>query len=276
MTLWCSKTRLQSWHFLSWWPRLTGGVCLCALILFLSGCNTSAIYQDNLYNPPVYWGRHVVQQGDTMYSVAWRYGRNYKELAAANHIPPPYNIYPGEVIRLDVRASSSQIASNDSDRSNPAGSRSQSAEKSPRPQEKTSSRNITLQTKHYTAAHIRWQWPHVGPIIAQYSLSGHVNKGIDIAGQLGDPVHAAADGEVVYAGSGLLGYGELVIINHNEHYLSAYAHNSKILVKEGERIRAGQVIARMGATGAKRVELHFEIRRDGQPVNPERYLPPRK
>nr|WP_227519873.1 peptidoglycan DD-metalloendopeptidase family protein [Mangrovitalea sediminis] len=107
-------------------------------------------------------------------------------------------------------------------------------------------------------------------------MSGHVNKGIDIAGQLGDPVHAAADGEVVYAGSGLLGYGELVIINHNEHYLSAYAHNSKILVKEGERIRAGQVIARMGATGAKRVELHFEIRRDGQPVNPERYLPPRK
>lgn len=275
MTLWCSKTRQRSRRLASWWPPLLRGACLCVLVLFLTACNSAAIYQDDLYNPPVYWGRHVVQQGDTMYSIAWRYGRNYKELAAANHIPPPYEIHPGEVIRLDLRASETQIENNDSRASHPVDSAPRTAQTRRLSSEKTSSRNIPLQTKRYTAAHIQWRWPHVGPIIAKYSMSGHVNKGIDIAGQLGDPVHAAADGEVVYAGSGLLGYGELIIINHNEHYLSAYAHNSKILVKEGETIHAGQVIARMGATGAKRVELHFEIRKDGQPVDPERYLPPR-
>ncbi|WP_369602242.1 peptidoglycan DD-metalloendopeptidase family protein [Hahella sp. SMD15-11] len=104
-------------------------------------------------------------------------------------------------------------------------------------------------------------------------MRGKINKGIDIAGRIGDPVRAAADGEVVYAGSGLLGYGNLVIINHNEHYLSAYAHNRRILVKEGERVKAGQVIAELGATGTRTPKLHFEIRRDGKPVDPLKYLP---
>ena len=100
-----------------------------------------------------------------------------------------------------------------------------------------------------------------------------MNKGIDIAGQLGQPVKAAANGSVVYAGRGLLGYGDMIIIKHNETYLSAYAHNSRLLVKEGDQVKAGQTIAEMGSTGSDRVKLHFEIRRRGQPVDPLGYLP---
>eukprot|EP00389_Voromonas_pontica_P000884 GDKH01001308.1.p1 GENE.GDKH01001308.1~~GDKH01001308.1.p1 ORF type:complete len:108 (-),score=20.05 GDKH01001308.1:316-639(-) len=105
--------------------------------------------------------------------------------------------------------------------------------------------------------------------------SGKVNKGIDIAGKAGDSVRAAASGNVVYAGSGLLGYGNLIIVNHNEHYLSAYAHNRKILVQEGEDVKAGQVIAELGNSGTDRPKLHFEIRKNGNPVDPAHYLPAR-
>lgn len=123
-------------------------------------------------------------------------------------------------------------------------------------------------------AGINWRWPHGGTVIAGYSTSGKVNKGIDIAGQAGDAVRAAASGNVVYAGNGLLGYGNLIIVNHNEHYLSAYAHNRKILVQEGEDVTAGQVIAELGSSGAERPMLHFEIRKNGNPVDPLHYLPP--
>jgi lipoprotein NlpD len=124
-------------------------------------------------------------------------------------------------------------------------------------------------------ASIEWRWPHVGTVIAAYSTSGKVNKGIDIAGNPGDSVRAAASGNVVYAGDGLLGYGNLVIVNHNEHYLSAYAHNRKVLVREGEDVTAGQKIAELGSSGTDRPKLHFEIRKNGNPVNPVPYLPPR-
>jgi lipoprotein NlpD len=112
-------------------------------------------------------------------------------------------------------------------------------------------------------------------VLASYSTSGKVNKGLDIAGNPGDPVRAAAGGQVVYAGSGLLGYGNLIIVNHDEHYLSAYAHNRKILVQEGEDVKAGQVIAELGSSGADRPKLHFEIRKNGNPVDPMGYLPSR-
>src|SRR5690606_28082234 len=120
-----------------------------------------------------------------------------------------------------------------------------------------------------------WQWPAQGQIIARFQSNGSLNKGIDIAGQLGQPVKAAANGTVVYAGRGLLGYGDMIIIKHDETYLSAYAHNSRLLVKEGEQVRTGQTIAEMGNTGTDRVKLHFEIRRRGQPVDPLGYLPKR-
>lgn len=120
-----------------------------------------------------------------------------------------------------------------------------------------------------------WSWPAKGSVIERYSLTGSINKGIDLSGRLGEPVYAAADGEVVYSGAGIVGYRNLIIIKHNEVYLSAYAHNSKLLVREGQRAKAGQKIAEIGSTGASRDKLHFEIRRSGKPVNPLQYLPKR-
>jgi len=108
-------------------------------------------------------------------------------------------------------------------------------------------------------------------VIGTFSQTGR--RGIDIAGELGQPIYAASDGKVVYSGSGLIGYGRLIIVKHNKRFLSAYAHNNKILVKEGETVTGGQRIAEMGRSGAKRVMLHFEIRRDGKPTDPIRYLP---
>jgi lipoprotein NlpD len=123
---------------------------------------------------------------------------------------------------------------------------------------------------------ITWQWPASGKILGGFQAgSGGDGAGVDIAGNVGDPVRAAASGTVVYSGNGLIGYGELIIIKHNDTYLSAYGHNSRRLVKEGDRVGAGQEIALMGASGAPRVELHFEIRKDGKPVDPLGYLPSR-
>jgi lipoprotein NlpD len=120
-----------------------------------------------------------------------------------------------------------------------------------------------------------WRWPGKGALIGSYVAGDQTRQGIDIAGTAGDPVLAAADGEVVYSGNGLLGYGELIIVKHNASFLSAYGHNRKRLVQEGDRIRAGQQIAEMGSSASSRDELHFEIRKNGKPVNPLDYLPAR-
>ena len=118
---------------------------------------------------------------------------------------------------------------------------------------------------------IAWIWPSNGPVVAGYDALK--NKGLAIAGRAGDPVIAAADGVVVYAGSGLRGYGNLVILKHNNTYLTAYAHNQTLLVKEDQPVRKGQKIAEMGNSDADRVKLHFEVRKNGTPVDPMRYLP---
>ena len=226
----------------------------------------------------MYFGQHVVQSGDTLYRIAWRYGRGLKELAAANNIDSPYLIVPGQKINLEKSPSYKEKSLKKKEtkqftKNNVTKSKESVNER----------KNVTEHKKYKNFKNIKWKWPHLGPIIAKYysRSSGNLdglaqgvpNKGIDISGQLGDPIFAAADGEVVYAGNGLLGYGNLVIINHNEHYLSAYAHSRKILVKEGQIIKIGQKIAEMGSSESQQVKLHFEIRRDGQPVDPLKYLP---
>ncbi|WP_250654755.1 peptidoglycan DD-metalloendopeptidase family protein [Alkalimarinus coralli] len=243
------------------------------IAISLSACNSSGIYQDKNFNPPVYFGSHKVTKGDTMYSIAWRYGRDYKELADANKIPPPYVIAIGQRIRLDLKGSVPKAKK----KSRVATHKKTTPRKKPTKSKPTvtAKKNTRVSTKSKTVKGVNWHWPHLGQIIARYSSTGNNNKGIDIAGNLGDSVFSAARGEVVYAGSGLLGYGKLIIINHNQHYLSAYAHNDQILVKEGQKIKQGQKIAEMGNTGTNRTKLHFEIRRDGKPVNPLNYLPKR-
>ena len=125
------------------------------------------------------------------------------------------------------------------------------------------------------ASSLAWQWPAQGSVVGTYAAGDPTRQGVDIAGKEGQPVRAAADGVVVYSGAGLVGYGELIIIKHDEHWLSAYGHNRARLVNEGRRVKAGDVIAEMGHSGAARDMLHFEIRLDGKPVDPERSLPPR-
>jgi len=122
---------------------------------------------------------------------------------------------------------------------------------------------------------IAWRWPNGGKVIGTYVAGDQTKQGVDIAGSAGDPVQAAADGEVVYSGNGLLGYGELIIVKHNASFLSAYGHNRKRLVAEGDKVRAGQQIAEMGSSASSRDELHFEIRKNGKPVNPLDFLPVR-
>lgn len=252
------------------------------LLLGLSACNSPAIYQDASFNPPVYFGTHVVREGETLYSIAWRYGRNYRELAAVNGISAPYRIYPGQRINLEIPEGfrfppeEPKVAKvTQAPPAAPAPKRTVTA-----PAKKETKVNKKTQREpaprpSVASGKIEWRWPGTGPIIDTFSAAGRINNGIDIGGSIGDPVHAAASGEVVYAGSGLLGYGQLVIIAHNEQFISAYAHNHRILVKEGEIVSAGQKIAEVGSSGANRPKLHFEIRKDGKPVNPLNYLPKR-
>jgi lipoprotein NlpD len=122
---------------------------------------------------------------------------------------------------------------------------------------------------------LAWSWPTAGAATVVAGFDEQRNKGLDIAGKAGDPVLASADGRVVYAGAGLRGYGNLIILKHNNTFLSAYAHNQTLLVKEDQSVRKGQKIAEMGSSDADRVKLHFEIRRQGKPVDPARYLPAR-
>ena len=228
---------------------------------------------------------HYVNRGETLFSLAWRYGLDYRQLARHNRINPPYTIYPQQKIRLNLAANSTgAVAPTPEISTAPTGS----AEKVPAPKitppalantrtrsEIKAPKKAPVSPPAVLAGAPQWRWPAEGLVLSAYAGNRGLNKGIDIAGNLGQPVFAAASGQIVYAGSGLRGYGKLLIIKHNETFLSAYAHNDHLLVKEGEMVKVGQKIADMGSSGTDRVKLHFEIRREGQPVDPMRYLPRR-
>nr|WP_322978691.1 peptidoglycan DD-metalloendopeptidase family protein [Pseudomonas sp. C11] len=233
---------------------------------------------------PVRTGHYVVQRGDTLYSIAFRFGWDWKALAAHNGLRDPYLIRVGQVIRFDNRqASGSPVVasapSNPAPQAPPSQPVSQpvvvTAPVATAPKQPVASTPATTPVTPVTRSATGWAWPTQGAVISRFSSNGSLNKGIDIAGELGQPVLAASDGSVVYAGSGLRGYGELVIIKHSDTYVSAYGHNRRLLVREGQQVKAGQRIAEMGSTGADRVKLHFEIRRQGKPVDPLQYLPNR-
>ena len=213
--------------------------------------------------PPGYSapGLYRVKKGDTLYSIAFRYGLDYKSLARLNGIGPPYVIYVDQMIKLRGTA---RLPEKDS-----GPTKTEKRQNRPSPVAKTPA------IKTPTAPVSAWRWPLKGNIIKPFSLKQPVNKGIDIAGKKGDKVVAAADGAVVYAGGNLRGYGKLVIIKHNDTFLSAYGNNASLLVKEGETVKAGKAIARVGSSSTDVEMLHFEIRVDGKPVDPLRYLPGR-
>jgi lipoprotein NlpD len=232
--------------------RLRAVLWLCAA---LAGCGA-----------PVY---HAVKPDETLYSISFRYGQDFRDVARWNGIAPPYTVRAGQVLRVAP----------------PLG---KAARAHPEPPERPAVQETeggvrvipleprTEPAKPPPAAGLTWQWPAQGSY-RRTSDTKSGSRGLDIAGARGAPVLAAADGRVVYGGSGLAHYGNLLIIKHDEHYLSAYAHNERLLVHEGDTVKAGQPVAEMGSsgTGTNTVKLHFEIRLDGEPVDPLRYLPPR-
>lgn len=227
---------------------------------------------------------HIVIPGDTLFSIAWRYGLKYEALAAHNGIKPPYVIRPSQIIRLDVlppkvtQANKPLIKSTTSTQKTitkaPAKSFPTQTRSGVSQIKKTPSVTATQQKSQPTGTPL-WRWPASGVFLSSFQSNSGLNKGIDIGGKLGEPVLAAAAGKVVYSGSGLRGYGKLLIVKHNDTFLSAYAHNNILRVKEGDFVKAGQIIAEMGSSGTDRVKLHFEIRREGTPVDPMKFLPRR-
>lgn len=209
---------------------------------------------------------YTVKRGDTLAAIAWGARIDWRKLAAWNNIRSPYTIVPGQVIKL--RAPSRVNLVTKPPRVKPQPRRST---REPAP----NSKPVPTTPKRASATReaLRWDWPASGEVLAVASQKDTVNKGVQIRGKLGQSIRAAESGHVVYSGSGLIGYGQLIILKHNDKYLSAYGHNRKILVKEGEQVTKGDRIAEMGASNGGRPLLHFEIRRDGKPVDPLKLLP---
>ncbi|WP_426141337.1 peptidoglycan DD-metalloendopeptidase family protein [Pseudomonas sp. DWP3-1-2] len=283
-----SRTVIRQRMFSKCFQRLLTGIVLSVLLV---GCSSTPSGGARVVDrnaapsrPTVTTGQYVVRRGDTLYSIAFRYGWDYKALAARNRIPEPFTIRPGQTIRFDGRSGSSSVAT----AARPGAVTSTSTTTSSSGSVKTTvmSKSVSVvpvvipssddkQTSPAGRSPTGWTWPSNGVLIGKFSSNGSLNKGIDIAGDLGQPVLAASDGSVVYAGSGLRGYGELIIIKHSDTYVSAYGHNRRLMVREGQQVKAGQTIAEMGSTGTDRVKLHFEIRRQGKPVDPLQFLPRR-
>jgi lipoprotein NlpD len=233
-------------------------------------------------------GFYTVKVGDTIARIALEHGYNWRDIVRWNNLTNADVIEPGQVLRvapppsevavakplppptkvetrpLDPRATSAAPGA-----SAPGAAPPVATPAPPAPMSGASAPPVREGDDD-----INWMWPASGPVIANFDEARHA-KGLVIAGKAGDPVLAAADGRVVYAGSGLRGYGNLVIVKHNATYLTAYAHNQTVLVKEDQVVRRGQKIAEMGSSDAERVQLHFEIRRQGKPIDPAKLLPPR-
>ena len=261
--------------------RLTTFAGVIALLLataMLTSCGTARVVRGpGVRHPmsspvrvsaPRYGETAVVQRGETLYHIATGHGISALDLAMWNEVPPPYTIHPGQRLRLYpadrvVPRSSGNVVPLRPVASavRPASRASVVATPAPPPVAAPSASPFT------------WLWPAEGALAGRYVPGEPTQQGIDIAGQAGQPVRAAADGVVVYSGSGLVGYGELVIVKHNDAWLSAYGHNRARKVNEGQIVKAGQQIAEMGHSGAARDMLHFEIRYNGKPVDPLQYLP---
>ncbi|MEO4208910.1 peptidoglycan DD-metalloendopeptidase family protein [Acinetobacter pittii] len=220
---------------------------------------------------------YTVRSGDTLSGIAMRYGLDYISIAEMNDIAPPYRIYVNQSLRLkkgsSPRTVSTQVMAQPEQikRQTIALPTTQPVTPVTQPTTTAPSTSTTV-TSVAPNSSLRWIKPTNGPVIQGFNLANNV-KGIRYGGNQGDPIYAAADGQVVYAADGLKEYGNLVLIKHIDGYISAYAHNSKMFVKSGDNITAGQKIAEMGSTGASQVMLEFQIRLDGKPINPINLLP---
>jgi lipoprotein NlpD len=214
---------------------------------------------------------YIVKKGETLYSIAWRSGIDVREIASINKISPPYEIFPEQKLKL-INKLASTVKKKLPKRNTYI--EKQKVVKKPVAQIKNQAYGeIVVEKQIDIDQKVRkWIWPTKGKVITHFSSTQQISKGINIAGKRGQPVLSTANGIVVYAGDALSGYGKLIIVKHNDDYLSAYAHNDHILVKEQQTVKAGDKIAKMGSTDAERVMLHFEVRFRGKSVNPMKYL----
>ncbi|EPJ43834.1 MAG: hypothetical protein OFPII_39550 [Osedax symbiont Rs1] len=229
-----------------------------------------------------------VKAGDTLYSIAWKYGLDFKQLAKNNGIGVNYLIRNDQLLIVSSTTGKRQASSYRDSKINSANKLLENRDKNkkiirhnvknktekllklPRKSPRKIKKSTSYKQGQQRLSKVRWQWPTKGLLIDKFSRE---NKGLNLAGKTGDSVFAAASGKVVYAGNGIIGYGNLIIIKHSQQYLSAYAHNSVILIKEQATVKAGVKIAEIGSSGTIKTILHFEIREDGKPVNPLKYLP---
>jgi len=264
-------------------------ILVVLLLFFITACSGPVVRPpviDHGIKPVWVPKYHRVKRGDTLYSIAWQYGRDIAQIARWNNIKAPYTIYVDQKLLLQpgtaaVITSKNKRESSNKQVSNKAVTKNKIRYTKPKTSAHDLSKNKNINKKAVKnnefnhVGKVRWQWPVAGRLLRKFNKKTSGKKGIAIAGQSGTVIQAAAAGKVVYSGSGLVGYGRLIIIMHSKTYLSAYAHNSKLLVGEGDLIKAGQEIALMGHSGTQRTMLHFEIRRNGKPVDPLRYLPRR-
>ena len=215
--------------------------------LTIASCGGGSTWQDE---PDT----HIVRKGETLFSIAWRYGKDAKTLARWNRLGDGSLIHPGQAIRLTPPSGS--------------GSRATTNRRSSQPPPKPLPR-IPAQPSP------KWVWPTPGRINVEFGAKPGSGTGVLINGKTGQPIIAAASGRVVYAGGGLIGYGRLIILKHNDTYLSAYGYTASLLVQEGQEVKQGQRIATMGEGPERKPRLHFEIRRNGKPVNPRQFFPAR-
>ncbi len=220
----------------------------------------------------------IIEPGDTLHSIAFSLGLDVNELAAWNQLTDTSKLQVGQRIRLTQPVgykarSTNQISARSSNRSiksDPIVANSQTSPQTRNIENRTVSNSSSTTT--YQHNQNLWAWPTKGKVIRQFSTSRGV-QGIDIQGQFAQPVIASRSGEVVYVGNGLKGYGNLIIIKHNEQFLSAYAHNNEYFVQEGQTVKINQTIASLGRNSQSQTALHFQIRKNGKPVNPSAYLP---
>jgi len=242
------------------------GILLLALAQLI-GCasNMAPVYTPSERALIAGADHYIVRKGDTLYSISWRHGLDYRTVARWNQINPPYLIRPGQRLRLRGAPAPARPAP----ASRPPAKKAAAAPKKTAPARPAAKQSSTTRA----ATSIKWQWPTNGRVSRKFSVDAQGKQGIELQGKLGQPVMAAANGNVVYAGSGLRGYGNLIIIKHGGSYLTAYGYNREILVQEGDTVRAGQRIGTMGTGPGRQAALHFELRREGKPVDPLRYLP---
>ncbi|MBS0351905.1 MAG: peptidoglycan DD-metalloendopeptidase family protein [Proteobacteria bacterium] len=235
-----------------------GILVMCLLVCACSQSNPPAPVVNAWLEPKENRTEYVVHNGDTIYSIAWQFGLNYRVLAQENNLKPPYKIYSGQRLKMTIVARGVE----------PIYPAKPVSHITPLVQPMAS----PARRQKMVNSHATWQWPALGKIIGRFDPRLGKNLGVNISGNLGSPIKATLAGEVVYSGSGIRGYGNLIIIKHDKHYLSAYAYNQTLLVKNGQKVHAGQVIGAMGKDAAGRAMLHFEIRYDGRPVDPMKVL----